>query len=72
MTALAERGAGLLRHEFGPSRYRWMVEGVSQPEVEAAFPGWELLSVEDSETADLGWPMNRTSPKWYRFRRIPE
>lgn len=72
VTALAERGAGLLMLAFGPSRYRWMVEGVSQPEVEAAFPGWELLSVEDSETAGMGWPMNRTSPKWYRFRRISE
>ncbi|TDQ54776.1 class I SAM-dependent methyltransferase [Actinorugispora endophytica] len=72
VTALAARGATLLLLAFGPSRYRRLVEGVSQAEVEAAFPGWELLSAEDADTAGLGWPMNQTSPKWYRFRRAAE
>ncbi|WP_239647069.1 class I SAM-dependent methyltransferase [Nocardiopsis salina] len=69
VTALAETGATLLMLAFGPSIYRRMVEGVSQAEVEAAFPEWDLLEVEDASTEGLGWPMNRTSPKWYRFRR---
>jgi cyclopropane fatty-acyl-phospholipid synthase-like methyltransferase len=69
VTALAAPDATLLMLAFGPSRYRRMVEGVSQKEVEAAFPGWELTAVEDASTEGLGWPMNRTSPKWYRFRR---
>ncbi|PDP87881.1 SAM-dependent methyltransferase [Glycomyces fuscus] len=69
VTALAAPGATLLMLAFGPSRYRRLVEGVSQPEVEAAFPEWELLAVEEADTAGLGWPMNRTSPRWYRFRR---
>lgn len=72
VTALAARGATLLMLAFGPSRYRRLAEGVSQAEVEAAFPGWELLAVEDADTAGLGWPMNQTSPKWYRFRRSAE
>ncbi|MBB4932897.1 SAM-dependent methyltransferase [Lipingzhangella halophila] len=72
VTALAARGATLLVLAFGPSRYRRLVEGVSRAEVEAAFPEWELRAVEDAETAGLGWPMNRTSPKWYRFRRTAE
>ncbi|KIH99666.1 methyltransferase type 11 [Streptomonospora alba] len=69
VTALAAREATLLMLAFGPSRYRRLVEGVSQAEVEAAFPEWELLEVEDAATDGLGWPMNRTSPKWYRLRR---
>lgn len=69
VTALAARGATLLMLAFGPSRYQRLVEGVSQAEVEAAFPEWELLAVEDADTARMGWPMNRTSPKWYQFRR---
>lgn len=69
VTALAAPGATLLMLAFGPSRYRRMVEGVSRAEVEAALPGWELLAVDDADTSGLGWPMNRTSPKWYRFRR---
>ncbi|GAA1072995.1 class I SAM-dependent methyltransferase [Nocardiopsis composta] len=69
VTALAAPGAALLMLAFGASKYRRLVEGVSRAEVEAAFPGWDLLAVEDAETAGLGWPMNRTFPKWYRFRR---
>ncbi|WP_017588115.1 class I SAM-dependent methyltransferase [Nocardiopsis ganjiahuensis] len=69
VTALAAPGATLLMLAFGPSIYRRMVEGVSQEEVEDAFSGWELIDVEDAPTKGLGFPMNRTRPKWYRFRR---
>ncbi|MEE2053641.1 class I SAM-dependent methyltransferase [Nocardiopsis tropica] len=69
VTALAAPGATLLLLAFGPSRYSRLVEGVSRADVEAAFPGWELLAAEDADTAGLGWPMDRTSPQWYRFRR---
>ncbi|GAB3744878.1 class I SAM-dependent methyltransferase [Nocardiopsis nanhaiensis] len=70
VTALAAPSATLLMLAFGPSIYRRMVEGVSQAEIEAAFPEWELTDVEDASTEGLGWPMNRTNPKWYRFRRV--
>jgi SAM-dependent methyltransferase len=69
ISALAEPGATLLMLAFGPSRYRRFVGGVARDEVEAAFPGWELLAVEAAETAGLGWPMSRTAPRWYRLRR---
>lgn len=69
VTALAAPGATLLMLAFGPSIYRRMVEGVSRAEVEAGFPEWELVDVENASTDGLGWPMNRTNPKWYRFRR---
>ncbi|NYH55270.1 SAM-dependent methyltransferase [Nocardiopsis arvandica] len=69
VTALAAPGATLLVLAFGPSRYQRLVEGVSRAQIEAAFPGWEVLSVEDAVTDGLGWPMNQTSPQWYRFRR---
>ena len=69
VTALARPGATLLMLAFGPTRLRRFVEGISQAEVEAAFPAWEILSVDDADTAGLGWPMNTTSPKWYRLRR---
>jgi SAM-dependent methyltransferase len=68
VTELANPGATLLMLAFGPTRLRSRIGGVSQAEVEAAFPGWELLDVQAADTAGLGWPMNRTSPKWYRFR----
>jgi SAM-dependent methyltransferase len=68
ISALAEPGATVLMLEFGPSRYRRLVGGVSRDEVEAAFPHWDMLADEPAETAGLGWPMNRTAPQWYRLR----
>ncbi len=69
VTARANPGATLLMLAFGPSIYRRMVEGVSREEVEAAFHEWELIDVEAAATEGLGFPMNRTNPQWYRFRR---
>ncbi|XRQ16439.1 class I SAM-dependent methyltransferase [Actinomadura welshii] len=69
VTALAETRATLLMLAFGPTRLRSRLGGVSQAEVEAAFPDWDLIDVQPAETAGLGWPMNRTSPQWYRLRR---
>jgi SAM-dependent methyltransferase len=69
VTALARPGATLLMLAFGPTRARSLLGGTSRAEVEAAFPGWRLESVEDADTAGLGWPMNRTSPQWFRLRR---
>jgi SAM-dependent methyltransferase len=71
VSALAEPGATLLMLAFGRSRMRSLVGGVSQAEVEEAFPQWEMLTVEPAATAGLGWPMNRTKPQWYRLRRRP-
>jgi hypothetical protein len=48
------------------------VGGVSQADVETAFPDWEMLSTDAAETTGLGWPMNKTSPQWYRLRLRPE
>ena len=68
VSALANPGATLLLLSFGPSRWRWLVEGASQEEVQTAFAGWEMLAAEPADTAGLGWPMNKTAPRWYRLR----
>ncbi|TDE91750.1 class I SAM-dependent methyltransferase [Occultella glacieicola] len=67
VTALARPGATLLMLAFGPTWLRSQIGGVSQAQVEEAFVGWELVATEPAPTAGLGWPMNRTSPRWYRF-----
>jgi len=69
VSALANPGATLLMLAFQPTSMRSLAGGVSEADVEAAFPGWEMLSVEPADTAGLGWPMNKTSPQWYRLRR---
>lgn len=68
VTALAAPRSTLLMLAFGPSRYQRLVEGVAQAQIETAFPGWDLLTVQDAVTDGLGWPMNQTAPQWYRFR----
>ena len=69
VTTLADPGATLLMLAFGPTWMRSFVEGVSQADVETAFPDWEMLAVDPADTRGLGWPMNRTRPQWYRLRR---
>jgi SAM-dependent methyltransferase len=66
---LANPGATLLLLSFGPSRWRPLVDGASQEEVQTAFAGWQMLAAEPADTAGLGWPMNKTAPRWYRLRR---
>ena len=46
VSALANPGATVLMLSFGPSRWRSLVGGVSQEEVETAFAGWEMLAAE--------------------------
>lgn len=69
VTALANCDATMLMLAFGPTRMRSFLGGVSQDEVETAFPHWEMVAVEPATIEGLGWPMNRTEPQWYRLRR---
>lgn len=69
VSALANCAATVLMLAFGPSRWRSVVGGVTQAEVETAFPGWKTLAVERADTTGLGWPMRTTAPTWYRLRR---
>ena len=71
ISLLANRLATLLLLEFGVTRFRRVVGGVTRADVEAAFPGWEMLTVEPAQTKGMGWPLNRTAPQWYRLRRQP-
>ena len=68
VSALANPAATLLMLEFTATRMRSIVGGVTRAEVEAAFAGWEMLSVEPAQTAGLGWPLTKTVPRWYRLR----
>jgi len=69
VSAAANPGATLLMLEFQATSARAVVGGVTRQEVEEAYPGWEMLSVEPADTTGLGWPQNKTSPQWYRLRR---
>jgi SAM-dependent methyltransferase len=67
--ALADPGATLLMLAFRNTGMRAIAGGASRNEIEAAFPDWQVLSVEAADTAGLGWPLRGTAPRWYRLRR---
>jgi SAM-dependent methyltransferase len=69
VTALARGEATVLMLAFGITRMRRFVGGVCRADVEAAFPGWDMLAAEPADTAGLGWLMSRSAPQWYRLRR---
>lgn len=68
VTALARPHATLLMLAFQPTPLPLVPDGVSQADIEAAFPGWELLSVEAADTSGMPGPLKRTTPRWYRLR----
>ena len=70
ITALANPGATLLMMAFSRSTpIGSFVKGVSPDDVQAAFPGWNLLSVDDADTGGMDFPMRRMQPKWMRLRQ---
>lgn len=68
VTAIARPGATLLLLAFHPNALPLVPGGVSRAEVEAAFPQWELLSVEPADTSGMPGPLKKTAPQWYRLR----
>lgn len=67
LTAMANPGATLVMLQFGLSGVGPVVGGASRDRVEAAFPEWQVLSDEPAELRGLGWPLNRTEPRWFRL-----
>ena len=70
VTSLANPGATLLMLAFQPTKLPFIPDGATRADIEAAFPGWELLSVEPADTTGMPKPMQKTAPQWYRFRRL--
>ena len=70
VTAVANPGATLLLLAFQPTRWKTATGAVSSADIQAAFPGWQMLSAERANTAELGWPLTETSPTWYRLRTL--
>lgn len=71
VTALANPHATLLLLAFSPTRAWSFLGAAAQEDVERAFPAWQLLAVDPADTAGLGWPLNTTTPRWYRLGLRP-
>jgi hypothetical protein len=69
VTELARPGATLLLLAFQPTSMPLIPGGVGTSDIEEAFAGWELLSVEPADTAGMPGPLKKTAPQWYRLRK---
>lgn len=70
LSTVANPGATLLMMAFSrPTPIGSFVTGTTPGDVQAAFPGWDLLSVDDAPTDGMDWPMRTMRPLWMRLRR---
>ena len=70
LSTVANPGATLLMMAFSrPTPIGSFVTGATPGDVQAAFPGWDLLSVDDAPTDGMDWPMRTMRPLWMRLRR---
>lgn len=70
VTELANPGATLLMLAFAPNRLPVLPGGAAASEIEEAYAGWELVSTEPADTSGMPGPMQKTSPSWYRLRKV--
>jgi SAM-dependent methyltransferase len=70
LTSLASPTATVLLLAFGPGAPRPLPRGATQADVTTALAGWQLLSAEPADTSGMPRPLRKTSPQWYRLRRL--
>jgi SAM-dependent methyltransferase len=72
ITAAATPEATLLMMAFSrPTPIGSFVKGTSPDDVQAAFPDWDLLTVDDAPTDGMDWPQRTMQPIWVRLYRRP-
>lgn len=69
ITAIAADDASLLMMAFGKSKGPFTPGGVSQAEIEEAFPGWRIGHVEPASVEGMPKPIQAAKPKFYRLVR---
>lgn len=70
ITALANPGATLLLLAFQPHGMPLLPAGLTRADIESAFLGWQVLTVEVADTTGMPGPLKKTRPLWYRLRRV--
>lgn len=69
VTKVAADDASLLMMAFGKSKGSVLPGGVSQAEIEGAFPGWRIGHVEPASVDGMPKPTQATKPNFYRLVR---
>lgn len=69
VTAVAAPDATLLMYSLSPARRRLLPDGVGRAEIEAIYPGWEIVEEQAFDPSGLPEPTRKDDPRWYRLRR---
>ena len=70
VSAVAAPDATLLMYAMAPGRRGPLPRGISRADVEATYPGWEVIDEEAFDVSGLPGPMRKAEPRWYRLRRV--
>ena len=73
VTEVASHDAALLMMAWTPGKRGPLPRGASEADIEAAYPGWEIVDHELMDLSDPGVPkyVKRAEPRFYRLRRRP-
>ncbi|WP_380161715.1 class I SAM-dependent methyltransferase [Kineococcus sp. R86509] len=69
ITACAAPDATLLVLAFAPGRRGPLPRGASSSDVTEAFPGWDVVAQDATDSRGFPGPLRGTTPQWYRLRR---
>jgi hypothetical protein len=72
ITAAAAPAATLLLLAFSPARRGPLPAGASRSQIQAAFPGWEILADQPADISGMPRPLRDSAPRWYRLRLSPD
>ena len=68
VSAVAAPGARALISAWKPGRRGPLPRGASRAEIEAAFPGWEIIDDQPFDATGLPRPLRGVEPRIYRLR----
>lgn len=69
VTDLATATATLLMLAFRPGGRPLLPRGADQADIERAFTGWRVTTVEAADTSGMPGPLKKTAPRWFRLHR---
>jgi SAM-dependent methyltransferase len=69
VSAVAADDATVLMYAAIPAFRGPLPRGMSRTEIEAAYPGWEIVDEELFDVSEAPGPLQKARPSWYRLRR---
>jgi SAM-dependent methyltransferase len=69
VSAVAADDATVLMYAAIPAYRGPLPRGMSRAEIEAAYPGWNVIGDEPFDVSGAPGPLQKARPSWYRLRR---